>query len=138
MSSWLSMAKAAVIELNEEERQRLDTLAHARSGKRHETLRAQVILLAARGVPNRQIARQVGLHFNAVGKTRARFAQERLGALQDRPRSGRKPTVPAEVKRRILTEVTRAAARLGPLERAHHGRRPGRLESHRPAALGQK
>ena len=100
------MAKAAVIELNEEERQRLDTLAHARSGKRHETLRAQVILLAARGVPNRQIARQVGLHFNAVGKTRARFAQERLGALQDRPRSGRKPTVPAEVKRRIVTEVT--------------------------------
>src|SRR5205823_13985448 len=81
-------------------------ISHARSGKRHETLRAQVILLAARGVPNRQIARQVGLHFNAVGKTRARFAQERLGALQDRPRSGRKPTVPAEVKRRIVTEVT--------------------------------
>jgi transposase len=100
------MAKAAVIELNEEERQRLHALAHARSGKRHETLRAQVILLAARGVPNRQIARQVGLHFNAVGKTRARFVQERLGALQDRPRRGRKPTIPEEVKRRILTEVT--------------------------------
>src|SRR5437868_15442395 len=56
MSSWLSMAKAAVIELNEEERQRLDTLAHARSGKRHETLRAQVILLGRPGraqPPNR-------------------------------------------------------------------------------------
>jgi transposase len=100
------MAKTAVIELTEEERQRLHTLAHARSGKRHETLRAQAILLAAQGVPNRQIARQVGLHFNSVGKTRARFVLERLGALQDRPRSGRKPTVPAEVKRRILSEVT--------------------------------
>ena len=100
------MAKAAVIELNEEERQRLHTLAHARTGKRHEALRAQAILLAAQGVPNRQIAHQVGLHFNAVGKTRARFVLERLGALQDRPRSGRKPTVPAEVKRRIVTEVT--------------------------------
>ena len=100
------MAKAAVIELNEEERQRLHALAHARTGKRHETLRAQAILLAAQGVPNCQIARQVGLHFNAVGKTRARFVQERLGALQDRPRRGRKPTIPAEVKRRILTEVT--------------------------------
>jgi AraC-like DNA-binding protein len=106
MFSWLSMAKAAVIELNEEERQRLHPLAHARSGKRHEALRAQAILLAAQGVPNRQIARQVGLHFNAVGKTRARFVQERLAALQDRPRRGRKPTIPAEVKRRILTEVT--------------------------------
>src|SRR5689334_23152830 len=126
MLSWLSMAKAAVIELNEEERQRLHALAQARTGKRHETLRAQAILLAARGVPNRQIARRVGLHFNAVGKSRARFVLERLGALQDRPRSGRKPTVPAEVKRRIVTEVTRAPAGLGPLERAHHGRPPGR------------
>jgi transposase len=100
------MAKAAVIELKGEERQRLHALAHARTGKRHETLRAQAILLAAQGVANRQIARQVGLHFNAVGKTRARFVLERLGALQDRPRRGRKPTIPAEVKRRILTEVT--------------------------------
>ena len=132
------MAKTAVIELTEEERQRLHTLAHARTGKRHQTLRAQAILLAAQGVPNRHIARRVGLHFNSVGKTRARFVQERLGALQDRPRSGRKPTVPAEVKRRILSEVTRTAAGPGALERAHHGRRPGRLESHRPAALGQK
>ena len=132
------MAKTAVIELTEEERQRLYTLAHARSGKRHATLRAQAILLAAQGVPNRQIARQVGLHFNSVGKTRARFVRERLGALQDRPRSGRKPTIPAEVKRRILTEVTRTAARPGPLERARHGRRPGRLEGQRPAPLGQK
>ena len=100
------MAKTAVIELTEEERQRLHTLAHARTGKRHETRRAQAILLAAQGVPNRHIARQVGLHFNGVGKTRARFVQDRLGALQDRPRSGRKPTGPAEVKRRILSEVT--------------------------------
>src|SRR5689334_21567110 len=96
---WLSMAKTAVIELTEEERQRLHTLAQARTGKRHETRRAQAILLAAQGVPNRHIARRVGLHFNSVGKTRARFVHERLGALQDRPRSGRKPTVPAEVKR---------------------------------------
>src|SRR5689334_23061796 len=100
------MAKTAVIELTEEERQRLHDLAQARNGKRHETRRAQVILLAAQGVPNRQIARQVGLHFNAVGKTRARFVLERLGALQDRPGRGRKPTIPAEVKRRILAEVT--------------------------------
>ena len=130
------MAKAAVIELSEEERQSLHTLAHARTGKRHETLRAQAILLAAQGMPNRHIARRVGLHFNAVGKTRARFVHERLGALQDRPGRGRKATIPAEVKRRILTEGTRTAAGPGALERAHHGRPPRRLKSHRPAALG--
>jgi hypothetical protein len=35
-----------------------------------------------------------------------------------------------------LTEGTRTAAGPGALERAHHGRRAGRLKSHRPAALG--
>jgi hypothetical protein len=45
------MAKTAVIELTEEERQRLHALAHARTGKRHETLRAQALLLAAPGRP---------------------------------------------------------------------------------------
>jgi hypothetical protein len=132
------MRKAAVIELTEEERQALQKLATARASKRHETLRARTILLAAQGRTNLQISNDVGLHYNAIGKTRARFVQERLGALQDRPRSGRKATIPAAVKRRILTEVTRTPARFGPLERAHHGRPPGRLEGHRPAALGQK
>ena len=57
MLLWRSMAKAAVIELTEAERQRLHALAHARNGKRHEARRAQAILLAAQAVPNRQIAR---------------------------------------------------------------------------------
>ena len=130
------MRKAAVIELAPEERQTLQTLAKARSSKGHEALRARALLLAAEGQTNLQISAHVGLHYNAIGKTRARFVQERLGALQDRPRSGRKPTVPAEVKRRILSEVTRTPGRPGPLECAFHGRPSGRLESHRPAPLG--
>jgi transposase len=100
------MAKAAVIALNDEERQTLQNLAKARSSKSHEAQRARTLLLAADGMTNLQISHEVGLHYNAVGKTRARFAHERLGALQDRPRSGRKPTIAPEVKRRILTEAT--------------------------------
>jgi transposase len=100
------MRKAAVIELTDEERRALQKLATARASKRHEALRARALLLAAEGCTNLQIAEQVGLHYHAVGKTRARFVQERLGALQDRPRSGRKATIPAEVKRRILSDVT--------------------------------
>jgi transposase len=106
------MAKAAVIDLNDEERQRLQAVAGARAGRQDQTRRARVILLAADGMPNRQISREVGLHYNAIGRTRARFVQERLGALQDRPRSGRKPTIAAEVKRRILSEVTQPPAGL--------------------------
>jgi transposase len=100
------MRKAAVIELTEAERQTLQALATARSSKRHEALRARALLLAAQGRTNLHISDQVGLHYNAIAKTRARFVQERLRALQDRPRRGRKPTIPEEVKRRILSEVT--------------------------------
>jgi transposase len=132
------MRKAAVIELNDEERQTLQRLAKARSSKGHEARRARAILLAAEGMTNLQIGDQVGLHSNAIAKTRARFVHERLGALQDRPRSGRKPTIAPEVKGRILSEATRPPAGPGALERAVHGRPPGRLEGHRAAPLGPK
>jgi transposase/AraC-like DNA-binding protein len=107
------MAKAKVIELSEEERRELQKRVNARSGRRHEAQRAGVILRAAQGMSNRQISREVGLHYNAVGKTRVRFMGERLGALQDRPRSGRKPTIALEIKRRILSEVTQPPPGLG-------------------------
>jgi transposase/transcriptional regulator with XRE-family HTH domain len=105
----LLMAKAEAIELSEEERGVLHKRATARSGKRNEAQRAGVILRAAAGMTNREISRELGIHYNAVGKTRARFVRERLGALRDRPRSGRKPTIAAELKRRILSEVTQPA-----------------------------
>src|SRR4051812_43561253 len=101
------MRKAALIELNDEERQALQKLAKARSSKGHEALRARALLLAAQGMSNLQISDAVGLHYNAISKTRARFVHERLSALQDRPRSGRKPTIAPEVKGRILSEATR-------------------------------
>jgi transposase len=100
------MRKAAVIELNDEERQTLQKLAKARSSKGHEARRARALLLAAQGRSNLQISDQVDLHYNAIAKTRARFVHERLGALQDRPRSGRKATIAPEVKGRILSEAT--------------------------------
>jgi transposase len=105
----LLMAKAEAIELSEEERGVLHKRATARSGKRNEAQRAGVILRAAAGMTNREISRELGIHYNAVGKTRARFVRERLGALRDRPRSGRKPTIAAELKRRILSELTQPA-----------------------------
>jgi len=100
------MRKATAIELGPEERHTLQALAKARSTKGHEALRARTLLLAAEGQTNLQISAQVGLHYNAIGKTRARFVQERLGALQDRPRRGRNPTIAPEAKGRILSEAT--------------------------------
>jgi hypothetical protein len=73
------MRKAAVIELNQEKRQTWQKLAKARSSKRHEALRVRAVSLAAEDRTNLQISAEVGLHYNAIGKTRARLVRERLG-----------------------------------------------------------
>ena len=51
--------------------------------------RAKILLLAADGVPNRQIAMLVGLNQNQVGMWRKRYAAHGMAGLADRPRPGR-------------------------------------------------
>ncbi|MER5850491.1 helix-turn-helix domain-containing protein [Streptomyces sp. NPDC002012] len=52
-------------------------------------MRAQIVLLAARGWANGRIARQVGVDLDSVWMWRGRFAEQRLAGLVDRGRSGR-------------------------------------------------
>jgi transposase len=51
--------------------------------------RARIVLLAADGVPNRQIAMLVGLNQNQVGMWRKRYAAHGMAGLADLPRPGR-------------------------------------------------
>jgi hypothetical protein len=120
------MRKAAVIELNDEERLALEKLAKARSSKGHEARRARALLLAAQGRTNLQISDQVGLHSNAIAKARARFVRERLGALQDSaPQRAQTHHRPGG-QRPHFERGHPTPGRPGALERAVHGRPPGR------------
>jgi len=56
---------------------------------RRTSQRARIVLLASEGVPNREIARLVGLNQNQVGMWRKRYAAMGMGGLEDRPRPGR-------------------------------------------------
>jgi transposase len=51
--------------------------------------RARIVLLAAEGTSNRDIADVVGLHYNQVGLWRTRYAQLGMGGLDDEDRPGR-------------------------------------------------
>ena len=56
--------------------------------------RAQIALLAADGVRNREIAAAVGIEGIQVGRKRERFVHGGVEAIEDDPpRSGRKPRV---------------------------------------------
>jgi transposase len=53
--------------------------------------RALIVLLAADGVPSRQISERVGMHESHVAMWCQRFRAEGLGGLEDRPRPGGPP-----------------------------------------------
>jgi transposase len=57
-------------------------------------VRAQMILLAAQGLPNDQIAVRLNTRREVVSQWRKRFVLERLAGLEERPRPGRPRTFP--------------------------------------------
>jgi transposase len=61
----------------------------AAAGRRSQ--RAAIVLLAGQGLANGEIARRLGVSRPAVITWRSRYAEGGLGALADRPRSGRPP-----------------------------------------------
>ena len=81
------------LELTPEEQTQLQTLARSRSLPHAQVLRARIILAAANGDSNTEIARQVGLSQPAVGKWRRRFLAHRMAGLYDEVRAGRPRTV---------------------------------------------
>lgn len=51
-------------------------------------LRARIVLAAAQGLPNREVARRTRVTAQTVGKWRSRFVERRLDGLLDEPRPG--------------------------------------------------
>lgn len=92
----------AIIELNTEERHVLEETVRSRTAPVRAAQRARLILLAAEGMANTAIAKEVGLSRAMVVQRRQRFVQLRLAALEDAPRSGKKPRYDADTERRIL------------------------------------
>jgi transposase len=64
--------------------------------------RARILLLAARGLPNAEIARQVGCSRPTVLLWRRRFTERGLDGLGDQPRPGRPQTVRRDRRAEIL------------------------------------
>jgi transposase len=83
---------AVEIVLSSEERAALERIVRSSSSEQRMVTRARVVLAAADGKPNRQIASEIGLSQRKVGVWRNRFAEHRIEGLRDLPRSG-KPAV---------------------------------------------
>ena len=108
------MSFAPALVLREGDRDRLDELARLPSVPSGLAKRARMVLLAADGVPNAQIARTVGVSRPTVIGWRDRYAAGGIAALDDQPRPGR-PAEIDEIKVVVATLVNggRPPRRLG-------------------------
>jgi transposase len=79
--------KQALI-LSDEERDRLQALAHRARSQPLMARRARVVLACAEGMDNKSVARKLRCSLGMVGKWRARFLKTRLEGLYDEPRPG--------------------------------------------------
>ena len=77
------------IELHDDEAAELQRRARRYTLPYFQVLRAQMILLAADGWRNDQIAEQLNCRREVVAKWRKRFFEQRLAGLDDRDRPGR-------------------------------------------------
>ncbi len=97
------MRVAAQIELTSEERAELTALVRSKLTSVRLALRARIVLLAAQGLQNMDIAERVGVGRVQVSRWRGRYAQSRLAGIEsDLPRGA--PPVKVDVAR--LVELT--------------------------------
>jgi hypothetical protein len=82
------------IDLSADERAVLESLARSYTLPYWQVTRAQMVLLAAAGLRNDQIAARLNCRREVVSRWRKRFFESRLDGLEDRPRRGRPPTFP--------------------------------------------
>ena len=76
------------LKLTQEERERLESLAHRARSQPLLARRARVVLACAQGLSNQRVARKLRSSLGMVGKWRARFLKARLEVIYDEPRPG--------------------------------------------------
>jgi len=74
--------------VTEEERERLESLAHRARSQALLARRARVVLACAEGLDNKTVAKKLRCCLGMVGKWRSRFLKARLEGLYDEPRPG--------------------------------------------------
>ena len=82
------------IVLSDVERDELEARARRYTSAYAQVVRAKIVLMAAEGLRNDQIAARLDTPRQVVSKWRKRFHEQRLAGLDDLPRVGRPPAFP--------------------------------------------
>jgi transposase len=96
---------AAAIELSELQARELRAVLRTPSASQQQALRARIVLRAAQGATNTQIAGEVGVSLPTVGLWRRNFAARGMDGLSDAPRSGRPREIDDDEVARVLAKT---------------------------------
>jgi transposase len=103
------MRVAQPISLDEQARKQLQKQARGRSTAARVVLRSRIVLLAADGLENKQIAAKLRVAPRMVALWRGRFVASGIeGLLKDAPRPGRRPKVGSETVAALVAKTTQS------------------------------
>ncbi|HKD05353.1 MAG TPA: IS630 family transposase [Bryobacteraceae bacterium] len=96
---------ALPVQMDAETRSTLNQLIRSSSTPQSLAMRSRIVLAAADGSSNQQIAAELKIPAITVGKWRRSFAMDGIEGLRDAARSGRPPKHDAGVRQRVQTRV---------------------------------
>ena len=97
--------------VTEEERERLESLAHRARSQPLLARRARVVLACAEGLDNKAVAKRLRCSLGMVGKWRCRFLVAGLEGLYDEPRPGAPRKVSDDQVERIVIQTLESTPR---------------------------
>lgn len=101
----MPISTAVRIELSADERSQLESWARRRTSAQALAQRSRIVLLAAEGLKNVEIAQRLGVHRPMVTKWRNRFAEHRLDGLTDEPRPGQPRKISDEKVEEVIVKT---------------------------------
>lgn len=102
---------AVAIELSDEERALLEGFVRRRTSAHGLAQRSRIVLAAADGLSNGEIAGLIGVSRPTVTKWRRRFADRRIDGLTDEPRPGRPRTVTDQQVEQVVVKTLESKPR---------------------------
>lgn len=101
--------KKYVVRFSETEREQLEELLRGGKHATRKVTRARILLKAADGWDDGSIAEALSVGRATVERTRRRFVEEGVEALNERPRPGRQPKLDEKGEARLIAEACSAA-----------------------------
>jgi len=106
---------ASKVCLSQEQQDDLERFSRSRTLAARLVERARILVRAAAGQDNEEIAEEMGLCRQTVGRWRERFRAEGIDGLEDRPRSGR----PARILAPAIHAIVRLTTQSTPVAATH-------------------